>query len=312
MCDTPIEMSYSRGIRRRYFVGSNRRWDRYNRSLVDRGFDLLNPLFFLRWKLLLSENNRGKRGRPFKVPTALITFLAKMRAKYNAPFRDLQSLARTYCALLGLGCIHYSNIFRRMRSMRLLFDPGIGERDAAIDSSGFKITIRGDYLGTKWKRKRKGWKKLHVVVSIHDISVLSFAISDDRGSDSRYGNKLLHEVADRLRKLFADKAYDSKGIHNLLSERGITAVIPPRKNASTQARGSPSRARIVRRIRKIGEDAWKKENDYGKRWLVEIFFAGLKRTMGEVIKAVKPDNIAQELAMKVIFYNDLRRMTEAY
>ncbi len=28
--------------------------------------------------------------------------------------------------------------------------------DCAIDSTGFKITIRGDYLGTKWKKLGKG------------------------------------------------------------------------------------------------------------------------------------------------------------
>lgn len=150
------------------------------------------------------------------------------------------------------------------------------------------------------------------MVSIHDISVMSFSITDEHGNDSRYGRKLLEKVAGRLKKLFGDKAYDSKGIHNLLSRLGVKAAIPPRKNASTQARGSPARARIVRQVRKIGEDQWKKENGYGRRWLVEIFFSGLKRTMGEVVKARKPDNIAQEIAMKVVWYNEMRRMTEAY
>ena len=42
------------------------------------------------------------------------------------------------------------------------------------------------------------------------------------------------------------------------------------------------------------------EVKYGKRWIVEIYFSGLKRTMGEVIKATRPDNIAQEIAMKVV------------
>ena len=80
-----------------------------------------------------------------------------------------------------------------------------------------------------------------------------------------------------------------------------TAVIPPRNNAPAQSRGSPSRARVVCRVRKIGEEAWKKETGYGRRWLVEIYFAGIKRVMGEVIKAVKSDNIAQKIAMKVVY-----------
>ncbi|MFG1460257.1 MAG: IS5/IS1182 family transposase, partial [Thermoplasmataceae archaeon] len=34
--------------------------------------------------------------------------------------------------------------------------------------------------------------------------------------------------------------------------------------------------------------------------------------MGEVIKAVRPDYIAQEIALKVQYYNMLREVTYAY
>ena len=98
----------------------------------------------------------------------------------------------------------------------------------------------------------------------------------------------------------------------MISDREVKAVIPPKRNASTRSNGSPARAKIVRQVMKIGEEQWKKENGYGKRWIAEIFFSGLKRTMGEVIKAMRPDNIAQEIAMKVVWYNEMRHMTEAY
>ncbi|MCL4480922.1 MAG: IS5/IS1182 family transposase, partial [Candidatus Thermoplasmatota archaeon] len=93
---------------------------------------------------------------------------------------------------------------------------------------------------------------------------------------------------------------------------GDDAVIPPRKNASSKSRGSPARARIFRLIRKTSESEWKKSVDYGKRWNVEIYFSGLKRTMGEVIKANRLDYIAQEIALKVQYYNIMREMTHAY
>ncbi len=38
----------------------------------------------------------------------------------------------------------------------------------------------------------------------------------------------------------------------------------------------------------------------------------MKRTMGEIIKANKPDYIPQEIALKVQNYNFLREMTNAY
>ena len=45
---------------------------------------------------------------------------------------------------------------------------------------------------------------------------------------------------------------------------------------------------------------------------MEIYFSGLKRVMGEIIKARRPEYIDQEIAMKVHYYNILRQMTEAY
>jgi hypothetical protein len=45
---------------------------------------------------------------------------------------------------------------------------------------------------------------------------------------------------------------------------------------------------------------------------VEKYFSGLKRTIGEVIKADRPDFIAQEIAMKVQYYNILSELTYAY
>ena len=279
---------------------------------MDRVYDLLNPGFLSSWKILLGEINGGKRGRPFKTPNAFILFLAKIRAMFGVPFRALQALARIVSTATGIPGLSYTGLFKRIRSINPVLNQNRGRVDGAIDSSGFKITIRGDYPGSKWRKKRRGWQKIHVVVSIHDVSVLSFSITDEHGNDSRHGRKLLEKVAKNLKVLFGDKAYDSKGIHNMISDREVKAVIPPKRNASTRSNGSPARAKIVRRVRKIGEEQWKKENDYGKRWIVEIFFSGLRRTMGEVIKAMRPDNIAQEIAMKVAWYNEMRHMTEAY
>lgn len=145
--------------------------------------------------------------------------------------------------------------------------------------------------------------------SIHDVSVQSFSITDEHGSDSRHGRKLPEKVAENLKMFFGDKVYDSRGIHNILNGRNAKAIIPPGKNASTQARDSPSRAKIVSQVRGTSEEQWKRENDYGKRWIVEIYFSGLKRTVGEVIKAMQPGHIAREITMKTVWYSEMRHMT---
>jgi hypothetical protein len=66
-------------------------------------------------------------------------------------------------------------------------------------------------------------------------------------------------------------------------------------------------------IQRTSEKEWKESVDYGKRWHVEIHFSGFMRDNGrEVIKAVRPDYIVQEIALKVQYYNVLREMTHVY
>ncbi len=41
---------------------------------------------------------------------------------------------------------------------------------------------------------------------------------------------------------------------------------------------------------------------YGKRWAVETFFSGLKRTMGSMLNSRRPDQLLKETAFRVLAY----------
>ena len=116
--------------------------------------------------------------------------------------------------------------------------------------------------------------------------------------DAKIGEELLKSVRERIKRIFADKGYDSKAIYNSFDEN---TVISTRKNSTSKRRRSSSRSKIVRQIRMTSEQEWKESVDYGKRWNVEIYFSGFKRTMGEVIKAVRPDYIAREFRDLIMY-----------
>ena len=294
---------------KRYWIGSNRRWEKYNESLVDR-IEYLADLSFIKDNdRLLEEKNNGKIGHPYKVPDALIMYLARLRSIFSIPFRSLEGMLRSLAIITNIKSISYSEIFRRIRRIKPELNNINSKLDCIIDSTGYKITIRGDYLGHKWHRKRKGWIKLHVIISLKDVTVLSFTITDEHTHDSKAARKLLSKMKNNILRIFGDRGYDSKYIYNMF---GYNAIIPPRKNAYTEFRGSPARTKIVRFIKKNSMEQWKENNSYGKRWLVEIYFSGLKRVMSEVIKAKKIEYIVQELALKVVYYNIMRGMTHAY
>ena len=303
-----INNKINRSIKR-YWIGSNRRWKKYNESLVDR-IEYLTDLSFIKDNdRLLEEKNNGKIGHPYKVPDALIIYLARLRSIFSIPFRSLEGVLRSLAIIANIKSISYSEIFRRIRRIKPELNNINSKLDCIIDSTGSKITIRGDYLRHKWHKKRRGWIKLHVIISLKDVTVLSFTITDEHTHDSKAARKLLSKMKNNILRLFGDRGYDSKYIYNMF---GYNAIIPPRKNASTEFRGSPARAKIVRFIKKNSMEQWKENNSYGKRWLVEIYFSGLKRVMSEVIKAKKIEYIVQELALKVVNYNIMRGMTHVY
>jgi hypothetical protein len=102
------------------------------------------------WKTLLEENNRGKRSHPYRTQTAVITFLAKRKAMCGVPFRSLEGIARIFFRFTGICSVCYKGILRRIKYIIPAISDSHGIAvDRGIDSTGFKITIRGDYLGTK-------------------------------------------------------------------------------------------------------------------------------------------------------------------
>ena len=156
----------------------------------------------------------------------------------------------------------------------------------AIDSTGFETIIRGDPL-CRWEKKRKEWIKLHASFDVNHVNAQKIAITSAHLHDFQI---LLLLVTGNEDQVFADKAYDYRKIFNLLDSKDTDAIIPIRKNFRTVARGSPLRHRTARQIRKIGEEEWKRIHNYGRRWIVEIYFSGLK----------------------VLYYNYLRSDTRAY
>ena len=136
---------------------------------------------------------------------------------------------------------------------------------------------------------------MRVTVDINEIRGIIFSITDKHMHDSIEVLNLINRMRDKISKLC-----------------GYKVIIPLRKNHSTLSRGSPYRARIAREIRRTSESEWKNNNNYGRRWIVEIYFSGLKSVTGEIIKARRPEYIAQEIAMKVHYYNIMRNMAEAY
>ncbi|BAB59729.1 TVG0575781 [Thermoplasma volcanium GSS1] len=164
-----------------------------------------------------------------------------------------------------------------------------------VSRSQSEVTI-WETNGTERERNGISYMRLYP-------SVMLFNITDDHVHDVMVGRKIPESIKDRIAKIFRERRYDSKAIFNDFRSR---KVIHPGRNASSRSGCSQARASIVRLIKKTYEEEWKESVQYGKRWNVVIYFLGLKRTMGEVIKAVRSEYIVQEIALKVQYYKIMR------
>ena len=188
-------------------------------------------------------------------------------------FRQLETELHNLSKIFKFPKISFTSIYRRIRKIIPEIENDNNNVLAAIDSSGFKITLRGDYLENKWHGKRKRWVKLHAIININNFNIIDYSITNEHNNDAKEGIKIIKRIKNKIKKLYGDKGYDSKAIYNELEDK---AIIPPRKNAVTLSKGSIYRAKITRFIRRFSEGSWKINNNYGLRWNIEIYFSGIK------------------------------------
>ncbi len=295
-------------------ASNGRNWQEYNESLVKRGEMYLTFDFLESWEPDLEELNRGKLGRKYAYPWAFIELLMLIHVIFHLPYRQLEGFLRKLSDLIpGVKPTDYSNIWRRGIQLKLDLSETISSSYEpvviAVDSTGIKVTNRGEWMREKWKIHR-GWIKVHLAVDVKTKEIVAIEVTDERVSDGSKFNSLIDQAEENLpgrkiEKVLGDGAYDRREIFNHLREKGIQPVIKTRSNASTKARGSPARAKAVREAKDLGYLDWKQKYSYGRRWAAETAFSAVKRISGEHVAATKTENMMQEVILKFSFYNML-------
>lgn len=290
-------------------MGYLRDWIGYNEALVKRGLILLDLDFVAGWSRELKAMNEGKEGARYRYPESFIKLLAVVHA-YVLPYRQLEGFMRGLCQYVdGLKAPDYTTIWWRISKMKV--DLGTVDLDKdvtiAVDSSGIKVTNRGEWIHKKW-RVQRGFIKLHIAVDTKTKQILAIEITKEDVGDGRMFGRLVKGSADvaDVKRVIGDGAYDSRGNFLQASRMGIDALIRVRKNASSKLRGCMPRRLAV--LEQLGNAEWRRERGYGHRWMAESAFSCLKRTFGEYICAVKWPNIVKELLLKASIYNLFMKM----
>ena len=286
-------------------MSSLRDWEGYNEALVKRGLILLDLDFVTNWSKELKAMNERKEGARYTYPESFIKLLAVVHA-YILPYRQLEGFMRGLSQHVdGLKAPDYTTIWWRVAKMKVDLASSVAlDKDVtiAVDSSGIKVSNRGEWIHKKWKVKR-GFIKIHIAVDTKTKQILAIEVTKEDVGDGRMLKRLVDGSLSKavLKGVIADGAYDSKSNFRMLAERGIDPLIRVRKNASFKGGGCMPRKFAV--VEQLGNANWRRERGYGYRWMVESAFSSIKRVFGEYICAVKWPNIVKELLLKASIYN---------
>jgi hypothetical protein len=287
-----------------------RDWNGYNEALVKRGLILLDLDFVAGWSRELKAMNTGKEGARYRYPESFIKLLAVVHA-YVLPYRQLEGFMRGLCQYVdGLKAPDYTTIWWRVSKMKVDLASTVDvDKDVtiAVDSSGIKVSNRGEWIHKKW-RVQRGFIKMHIAVDTKTKQILAIEVTKEDVGDGRMFGRLVKGSADvaDVKRVIGDGAYDSRDNFLHASRMDVDALIRVRKNANPRLRGCLPRRLAV--LEQLGNTQWRRERGYGYRWMVESAFSCLKRTFGEFICAVKWPNIVKELVLKASIYNLFMKM----
>ena len=290
-------------------------WSEYNESLVRRGEILFDTDFLQNWRAELKIMNEGKEGHHYRYPNSLISLLATVHV-YLIPFRQLEGFLRMmsiHIKKLKELVPDFTTIWWRVVRMKINLDHqkvNPSERDdvvIAVDSTGIKVTNRGEWILDKWKNKRirKGFIKIHVAVDIKTKKIVSMRVTKEGIHDGKMLKELVDDASKKysIKKVIADGGYDSKDNFHYLDKMNVIPTIKVRKNSSVKdnVKCIPRKISVIQQLKNVKR--WKKRHGYGMRWMAETAFSSIKRTFGEHVLSIKWNNIVNELMLKASIHN---------
>jgi hypothetical protein len=295
-----------------------RNWKNYNESLIRRDEVLLDFDVIDNWDSELEEMNKDKEGRKFVYPDSFIKLLGYMRAYFHLPYRQTEGVVREHASNTLPSIPDYSNISRRINRLDIKISSDKDKSTLhddyfviAIDSTGIKVSNRGEWIRHKWNVKR-GYLKIHVAVDIKRKRILSLQVTSEQVHDGKVLPQLIDDITIKQNKVIdtaiMDGSYDSNKNFQLLSFRGIQPAIKVRKNSRCKNTNHYLRNKNVQ-SQKINLQQWEDSVDYGQRWIVETVFSCIKRMFGEYVTAIRFENMIKEIILKASLYNWFQTIT---
>jgi len=280
----------------------SRNWREVNAQLVRRGEFYLDLECVKNWQKELKQMNRKKSGAPYKYPNSFILFASVIYSFLHMPYRQLEGfIDKLGTYVPGLIAADYTTLHRRISKLALQIPIPDEDVVVAVDSTGMKVTNRGEWMREKHGKTRRGWLKVHVTIDVKSKKLLSIEVTEETIADSEVLRPLLKDI--NIKDGLMDGAFDTNDAFNFMKEKGVDCPgIKIRENAVVGEEPSP-RSNAVLEFMKNGYKGWKQMHQYGRRWAVEGYFSAVKRIFGETARASSTERMISEIKRSFILYN---------
>lgn len=291
-----------------------RNWSDYNKALVKRG----SLTLWFDEKAINQWHKADKiktKGRPRCYSDIAIECMLTLKTVFALPLRATQGLVDSLINLLHLPIktADYTTLCRRQKTLSITLKQAKKNESlhAVFDATGLKVFGEGEWkVRQHGYSKRRTWRKLHLAIDEKSKEIIAAALSTNNMSDGELFPDLITQIANPLKQVSADGAYDSLQNYQLAHQRGAKITIPPRKNAKIRQHGNAkkpplARDQIIRQVRKLGQTQWKKKNNYYRRNIAETTIFRIKQLFGSYLNARSFENQAVEAFIKCQVLNKM-------
>ena len=243
----------------------------------------------------LEEANKFKIGRPLEMPDGVVRLAFLFHTLFNMRWRQIEGLLKE---MAGEDLVaSYRRISERARKYEetgakiiklsggrgkvCIFSDLFEEAESFfIDSTGISLRRRGLWRSVRFKHPITGkWVKMHMITNAEG-KIYAFALTNPAVTDSEIFRIIVKHLP-KGSKIYGDRAYFARKNYRAAEEQGIEFHSPPKKNARTLAKGSPSYRREVKLYRELGYARWAENTGYKHRFNKEFVFARYKSIFGE-------------------------------
>lgn len=178
----------------------------------------------------------------------------------------------------------------------------------AADSTGIKAEGEGEWNARKHGGvKRRIWRKIHIGIDEETLDIRAVEITGSNIGDAPMLPELLDQIPpdQKIGRVTADGAYDTRKCHEAIAARGAAAVLPPRKTAKPWKPTNPdavARHETLRASKYLGRAIWRRWSGYHRRSRVESKMNCIK-LLGQSLMARDFDRQVAELQVRMAVLN---------